>query len=125
MKVAKGVPARVILAGKALRQSFNRPESYCYRGFDEDGPSNLEPGTIFDVSLPILRTAEVLRHAANLARALGRDAYTTIRFQARYSGLEGRELLSWAKPRNPVVFRRTAPRAQRASICRSRLVCSW
>ncbi len=78
--------------------------AYLHRGFDEDGPSNLEPGTVFDVSLPIWRTAEVLLHAKNLARALGGDSDTTVRFRARYSGLEGRELVSWSKPRSRIMF---------------------
>lgn len=78
--------------------------AYIHRGLDEDGPSNLEPGTIFDVSLPIWRTAEVLLHARNLARALGGDSDTPVRFRARYLGLEGRELLSWAKPRARIIL---------------------
>lgn len=73
--------------------------AYLHRGFQEDGPDNLEPGTIFDVTLPIWRTAEVLLHAASLARALDGNGETIVHFRARYSGLEGRELLSWAKPR--------------------------
>jgi transcriptional regulator with XRE-family HTH domain len=72
--------------------------AYLHRGFQEDGPDNLEPGTIFDLTLPIWRTAEVLIHAANLARALGGDDDTGIHLTARYSGLEGRELINWAKP---------------------------
>ena len=78
--------------------------AYLHRGYDEDGPSNLEPGTIFDVSLPIWRTAEFLLHARNFALALGGGGDTSIRFRARYSGLEGRELLSWSKPRNRIIL---------------------
>lgn len=77
--------------------------AYLHRGYQEDGPDNLEPGTIFDATLPIWRTAEVLSHAASLARALGGGGTATIRFCARYSGLEGRELSSWVKRRLPVV----------------------
>lgn len=73
--------------------------AYLRRGFQEDGPDNLEPGTIFDVTLPIWRTAETLIHAANLARALDGGAEASIHFRARYGGLEGRDLFSWAKPR--------------------------
>lgn len=76
--------------------------AYLHRGYQEDGPDNLEPGTIFDLSLPIWRTAEVLLHAASLARALGGNGETVVRFRARYSGLEGRELLSWSKPRSRI-----------------------
>ena len=78
--------------------------AYLQRGYQEDGPDNLEPGTIFDVSLPIWRTAEVLSHAASLARALGGNEETTVQFWARYTGLEGRELASWAKPRMRTYF---------------------
>jgi transcriptional regulator with XRE-family HTH domain len=71
--------------------------AYLQRGYQEDGP-DLQPGTIFDVTLPIWRTGEVLLHAAWLARQLGAPADQKIRFQARYTGLAGRELHSWAKP---------------------------
>lgn len=73
-------------------------QAYLQRGYQEDGAGNLEPGTIFDISLPIWRTAEVLFHAAALAETLGASADSTIRYVARYTGLEGRELVSWAKP---------------------------
>jgi hypothetical protein len=72
--------------------------AYLHRGYQEDGPDNLEPGTIFDLTLPIWRTAEVLLHAANLAQALGGDRETTVHLSVRYTGLEGRELISWTKP---------------------------
>jgi transcriptional regulator with XRE-family HTH domain len=72
--------------------------AYLHRGFQEDGPDNLEPGTIFDLTLPIWRTAEIMIHAANLARALGGNRQTGVHLTARYSGLAGRELISWAKP---------------------------
>jgi transcriptional regulator with XRE-family HTH domain len=71
--------------------------AYLHRGYQEDGP-DLEPGTIFDLTLPIWRTAEVLLHAAWLARQLGASSDSKIRFAARYTGLAGRELISWAKP---------------------------
>lgn len=71
--------------------------AYLQRGYQEDGP-DLQPGTIFDVTLPIWRTGEVLLHAAWLARQLGAQTNHNIRFEARYTGLAGRELHSWAKP---------------------------
>lgn len=75
-------------------------EGYAYlqRGYQEDGPGNLEPGTIFDVTLPIWRTAEVLLHATNLAKQLELSGSTLVQLTGRYTGLEGRELISWAKP---------------------------
>ena len=74
------------------------PFAYLQRGYQEDGPDNLEPGTIFDLTLPIWRTAEVFLHAANFARSLGANDTTEIRVVARYTGLEGRTLINWAKP---------------------------
>jgi transcriptional regulator with XRE-family HTH domain len=70
--------------------------AYLQRGYQEDG-NDLDPGTIFDLTLPIWRTGEVLLHAAWLARQLGADESDGIRFRARYTGLEGRELQAWAK----------------------------
>lgn len=71
--------------------------AYLQRGYQEDG-SDFEPSTIFDLTLPIWRTSEVLLHAAWLARQLGGGTNTKIRFFSRYTGLAGRELFSWAKP---------------------------
>lgn len=74
------------------------PFAYLQRGYQEDGPDNLEPGTIFDLTLPIWRTAEFFLHALNFARLLGASDTTGIRFIARYTGLEGRTLITWARP---------------------------
>lgn len=74
------------------------PFAYLQRGYQEDGPDNLEPGTIFDLTLPLWRTAELFLHALNFARLLDADDDTEIHFTARYTGLEGRTLITWAKP---------------------------
>jgi len=71
--------------------------AYLQRGFQEDG-RDLDAGNFFDLTLPIWRTAEVLRHAAWLAQQLGAEDDDAIRFAGRYAGLAGRELISWAKP---------------------------
>lgn len=71
--------------------------AYLKRGFQEDG-EDFEAGTVFDVTLPIWRTGELLLHAAWLAEQLGASPKSQISFTARYSGLNGRRLLSWAKP---------------------------
>jgi transcriptional regulator with XRE-family HTH domain len=71
--------------------------AYLQRGYQEDG-SDFVASTIFDLTLPIWRTSEVFLHAAWLARELGGGSVTEIRFIGRYTGLAGRELLSWAKP---------------------------
>jgi transcriptional regulator with XRE-family HTH domain len=71
--------------------------AYLQRGYQEDG-RGLDAGSFFDLTLPIWRTAEVLRHAAWLATELGAGKDSQIRFVGRYTGLAGRELISWAKP---------------------------
>ncbi len=73
--------------------------AYLQRGYQEDG-RDIDQGTIFDLTLPIWRTAEVLLHASALANELGGAGRTPIQYSARYTGLEGRELLAWAQPRN-------------------------
>lgn len=96
-----------------------RPDlkAYLQRGYEEDGPSNLEPGTIFDLTLPVWRTAELLLHAKNLNEALEGDPQSTIRYSARYTGLEGRELLPWASPRlRHSLFERCLSRSARVDL---------
>lgn len=79
-------------------------KAYLQRGFQEDGSGNLEPGTIFDLTLPVWRTAEVFVHILNLAKALDLDLSASVEFESRYTGLEGRELVTWAAPlrRRPI-----------------------
>ncbi|HYW15396.1 MAG TPA: helix-turn-helix transcriptional regulator [Allosphingosinicella sp.] len=84
--------------------------AFLRRGYQEDGPDNLQPGAIFDLTLPIWRCAEVLLHAAALARALSAAPNGLVHLRATYSGLEGRELVSWAKP----LSRNSAPPGLRA-----------
>jgi transcriptional regulator with XRE-family HTH domain len=71
--------------------------AYLQRGYQEDAP-DLDAGTFFDLTLPIWRTAEILSHAAWLAGQLGAAGGDSIRLFIRYTGLAGRELVSWAKP---------------------------
>jgi len=73
-------------------------QTYLQRGFNEDGNSNLEPGTIFDVALPIWRTAELFGQLLHFAKALELDPDQRFRFESRYDGLEGRQLVAWAAP---------------------------
>lgn len=73
--------------------------AYLQRGFQEDG-REFDAGTIFDLTLPIWRTAEVLMHAAWLARQLGANDGDEVRFFARYTGLAGRLLAAWTKQRS-------------------------
>ena len=82
--------------------------AYLIRGYQEDGWDMdraglraVEPGTVFDVNLPVWRAGEALLHAARFAeKLLGRPA--TIRFAAHYTGLSGRSLVSLANPRRLV-----------------------
>jgi transcriptional regulator with XRE-family HTH domain len=74
-------------------------KAYLQRGHQEDGSDTLEPGTFFDLTLPIWRTAEVLLHASHLVERLNGDPGSSIAYNSRYTGLEGRELVAWANPR--------------------------
>lgn len=74
--------------------------TFLLRGYREDGTdlrrtngTIANPGTLFDVSFPIWRAAEVLLHAESLARHLV-EGPATIELVAHYSGLTGRELTS-------------------------------
>ena len=73
--------------------------AYLIRGYEEDGwdmggvGRRVEPGTVFDVNLPVWRTGEGLLHAARFSEELlGRPA--TIRFVVDYTGLSGRSLVT-------------------------------
>ena len=74
--------------------------AFLLRGYQEDGmdaPRSgrvpVAPGTIFDINLPIWRVGETLLQAERLATNLF-EGPTTIKFIARYQGLEGRSLVS-------------------------------
>ncbi|HEY0310950.1 MAG TPA: helix-turn-helix domain-containing protein [Allosphingosinicella sp.] len=76
----------------------NEGRAFLRRGYQEDGPDNLQPGAVFDITLPIWRAAEVILHAAALAHRLAAPDSTALHIRAGFTGLEGRELASWAKP---------------------------
>ena len=73
--------------------------AFLLRGYQEDameeasGPARIGPATALDVTLPIWRVGETMLHAQSLAAKLF-DGPTTINFVARYSGLDGRRLMS-------------------------------
>lgn len=71
---------------------------YLRRGYQEDSTDVLPPATIFDLTLPIWRAGETLLHAHHLGEALEAAPDAQIEFRARYTGLAGRELKSWANP---------------------------
>ena len=60
-------------------------------GLTRPGGSQIEPGTLFDISIPILKVGEALLHASTLANAIF-EGPTTIQFVANFEGLEGRSL---------------------------------
>ena len=70
---------------------------FLIRGYQEDGPEiatrGIQPGTAFDVGLPIWRLGEGLLNAASLTTKLGAGDATLL-FRAHYEGLAGRELKS-------------------------------
>lgn len=70
------------------------------RGYQEDGQdgqrlgsSVVPPGAMFDVTLPVWRVGEALLYAKSLSDHLF-NGQTTIKFEAIYQGLAGRELTS-------------------------------
>jgi hypothetical protein len=77
------------------------PDGFAFllHGYQEDGPHvmgrrDIEPGGVFDVTLPVWRVGEALLHAERLVAAnLGGDGLT-VAFRARYEGLRGRRLVS-------------------------------
>ncbi|UCH86936.1 MAG: putative DNA binding domain-containing protein [Dehalococcoidia bacterium] len=75
---------------------------FLVRGYQEDSPENetYKPGTVFDLTLPVWRVGEVLLHASRLAAALqGGDAGDSeVQVKMRWTGLKGRELVTWAQP---------------------------
>ncbi len=96
-----GNPTVELTFGDAAHSDFWRVEpvgrAYLRRGYQEDSDTQ-DPGVVFDLTLPIWRTAELLRHAARLATALNRP-HAKITLRVRYAGLTGRELIAWSSPR--------------------------
>jgi transcriptional regulator with XRE-family HTH domain len=68
---------------------------FLLRGYQEDGAEGLEPGAFLDVTLPIWRIGECLLHAERFALQLAGESASVL-FQARWNGLRGRTLISWA-----------------------------
>jgi hypothetical protein len=66
------------------------------RGYVEDSAeTQIEPGTAFDLTVPIWRAGECLLHAAKLAALLAPDRDLRVLFRARWYGLAGRRLISY------------------------------
>jgi hypothetical protein len=64
---------------------------FLLRGYDEDSTDRVQPGTVFDVTLPIWRVGEAMLYVSRLARLLGSDD-TPILVRCAYFGLLGRRL---------------------------------
>lgn len=94
---------------------------YIRRGYEEDSTSQLEPGTILDLTLPVWRVAEGLLHARRLAEALDPSGRleSDVEFTFRWSGLNGRRLKAWSSNRSL-----SLPRLCRQEEVRSRVVVS-
>lgn len=74
--------------------------AFLIRGYQEDGGeaqrpgrAQVQPASVFDITLPVWRIGEALLHAKSLADRLF-EGPTTIRFVASYEGLAGRSLAS-------------------------------
>lgn len=71
---------------------------FLLRGFIEDSleawHGRLQPGSAFDLSIPVWRIGECLLHAARLASLIAPDCEIKVSFRARWSGLAGRHLVS-------------------------------
>ena len=74
--------------------------AFLLRGYQEDGMDGqrdgrpiVQPGTQFDASLPVWRVGETILFAKSLSDHLF-EGPTTIKFDAIYQGLEGRQLAS-------------------------------
>lgn len=68
---------------------------YLRRGYDEDGSETQVPGRVFSNSLAIWRVAEALLHVQDFTSDLGLGPHPRVAFEARWTGLAGRELSRW------------------------------
>jgi len=69
---------------------------YIARGYEDDDPGR-EPGKTLEVGIVLWRAAEGLLHARRLAHLLAADD-SAVTFVARWGGLKGRHLGTWAQP---------------------------
>lgn len=80
------------------------------RGYEEDSQLTIQPGTIFDTTLPIWKLGEALLHASRLSRLLAREGSDiTVHLRALYTGLTGRVLRPWGDPQSGVFMMGTHP----------------
>ena len=83
--------------GDAAHSDFWRAtpdgRAFLLRGYQEDTFEGIEPGTAFELTLPIWRVGECLLHAARMAREL--DG-TRVELSMKWKGLQGRHLTTRA-----------------------------
>jgi len=77
---------------------------FLLRGYQEDGDESgrVQPGQVFDVTLPTWRMGEVLLHAASMAKQFGVPQARVV-LVVQWTGLDGRNLTSFANP-NRLLF---------------------
>lgn len=78
---------------------------YTRTGYDEDGvPDRADPGTAFDIVLPIWRVGEALLFGRRLASSY--ESVEEIVVRVKWSGLEGRALRAMSGDRMPMSYDR-------------------
>lgn len=79
---------------------------FLLRGYQEDSnPDQIEPGKIFDLTLPVWRVGECLLHAERLANTIA-EGQASIMFEVTWEGLFNRVLKTWANQRRVLVEER-------------------
>jgi hypothetical protein len=78
-------------------------EFFLHRLLQDDGvPARVQPGTVLDPKLMILRVAEAMAVGIAFAKSLGREPdQTTLGFAFRWYKLKDRQLFAWADPYSP------------------------
>lgn len=73
-------------------------EFYIWCPLRDDLTETVTPGTALDVILVIIQVAEAIAVGLSISKALGWQSGATLGFAFRWTGLNGRELASWANP---------------------------
>ncbi len=94
---------------------------YLLRGYEEDGhPKDIEPGTVLDLTLPVLHMGECLLHAQRLAATLAGDT-ASLALRATWERLSGRVLKAW---HNPHTCFPHEPRAHQSAVASDTVVAA-
>jgi hypothetical protein len=73
-------------------------QMYLARGYQEDSMDRVAPGTALDLTIPIWRVGECLRHAERLAVELTEEGQTSVEVALKWTGLKGRQVQTLANP---------------------------